>query len=104
MRTTHGKPFGSRIVGVRDAKAQLSRLLADVQDGGEWTITERGKPIARLVPFEKARLSFAERIRRLERDGTLEPEVGNRLVLSAPLPLPSGLAHRLLESDREARA
>ena len=39
-----------RTVGVRDAKARLSELLRDAQLGHEWTITERGKPIARIVP------------------------------------------------------
>jgi prevent-host-death family protein len=79
-------------------------LLADVQNGGEWTITERGKPIARLVPISPATLSFAERIRRLEENGTLEPQGVNQVPLAAPLPLPYGLARGLLESDRDSLA
>jgi prevent-host-death family protein len=37
-------------VGVRELRDHLSRHLAEVQDGQSLTITDRGKPIARLVP------------------------------------------------------
>jgi prevent-host-death family protein len=100
MKTTPGRRAGARAVGVRDAKSQLSRLLQDVQNGGEWVITERGKPIARLVPIDRGQLTLDERIRRLEENGTIEPERNDRLPLPPPLPLQSGLAQRMLEDDR----
>jgi len=37
-------------VGAFKAKAQLSRLLRAVENGEQFTITLRGKPIADLVP------------------------------------------------------
>lgn len=37
-------------IGAFDAKARLSELLRDVQQGGRYTITVRGKPVAELVP------------------------------------------------------
>lgn len=37
-------------IGVRDLKNQLSRYLQDVKQGRSITVTERGKPIAVLVP------------------------------------------------------
>lgn len=40
------------VVGVRDAKTQLSRLLARVEAGEDVVITRRGMPVARLVPYE----------------------------------------------------
>jgi len=101
MKTTRGKRSGARVVGVRDAKANLSRLLQDVQDGAEWTITERGKPVARLVPIARDTLSLAERLRRLEENGTIEPAASERLPLPPPLPLRSGLAQQMLEADRD---
>ena len=40
-------------VGVRELKANLSRYLARVKEGGEsLVITEHGKPVARLQPLE----------------------------------------------------
>ena len=41
-------------IGAFDAKAQLSRLLNEVKQGHCYTITLRGKPIADLVPSERA--------------------------------------------------
>lgn len=40
-------------VNVQEAKTQLSRLLADVEDGGDVVIARRGKPVARLVRYER---------------------------------------------------
>ena len=39
-----------KVVNVRQAKAQLSRLLAQVEAGEEVLIARRGEPVARLVP------------------------------------------------------
>ena len=35
--------------GIKDVKNNLSRLLAEVKAGEEILITERGKPVARIV-------------------------------------------------------
>ena len=40
------------IVNVHQAKTQLSRLLAQVEAGEDIVVARRGKPVARLVPFE----------------------------------------------------
>ena len=37
-------------IGAFEAKAQLSRLLRAVENGEQFTITVRGKPVADLVP------------------------------------------------------
>ena len=42
-------------VNVHEAKTHLSRLLARVSAGEEVLISRAGKPMARLVPVEKAR-------------------------------------------------
>jgi prevent-host-death family protein len=92
----------ARTTGVRDAKAQLSRLLRDVQRGREWVITDHGKPVARLVPASAKRLSLEERLRRLEEVGLLEAPRGHARNLPPPLPLKNGLAQRWLREGREA--
>ena len=38
-------------VGVRDLKNNLSRHLASVKDGAEITVTEHGRPVARIIPI-----------------------------------------------------
>jgi prevent-host-death family protein len=37
-------------VGMHEAKTQLSKLVARVEDGEEIVITRRGEPAVRLVP------------------------------------------------------
>lgn len=38
-------------VNVHQAKTQLSKLLAEVEKGGEVIVARDGKPVAKLVPF-----------------------------------------------------
>ena len=42
-------------IDVREAKAQLQRLLDRVERGEEFVIARAGKPVARLVPFRGQR-------------------------------------------------
>jgi prevent-host-death family protein len=42
-------------VNVHEAKTHLSRLLAKVARGDEVIIARGGKPVARLVPVQRAR-------------------------------------------------
>lgn len=91
-----------RTIGVRDAKARLSEILRDVGRGGRWTITDRGRPVAVLVPPTLATLTLPDRIRRLEEHGLIEPLDHEPEPLPPPLPLERGLASRWLREDRES--
>lgn len=54
------------LVGVRELKASLSRYLSKVKEGETVVVTERGKPIARIVP-----MGIPEHIARLMAKGTV---------------------------------
>jgi prevent-host-death family protein len=41
-------------VAIFEAKSRLSEILAAVEHGEEFTVTKRGEPIARIVPFRQA--------------------------------------------------
>jgi prevent-host-death family protein len=43
-----------RSAGVREARQNLSVLLDEVRKGREVIITERGRPVAKLVPPDRA--------------------------------------------------
>ena len=43
-----------RTAGVREARQNLSALLDEVRKGREIVITERGRPVAKLVPVSRA--------------------------------------------------
>ena len=44
-----------RTAGVREARQNLSALLDEVRRGREVVITERGRPVAKLVPPDRPR-------------------------------------------------
>ena len=58
-------------VGARELKARLGRYLQIVREGGTVVITDRGKPIGRMVPMGKAE-SVEERTRALVKAGLVE--------------------------------
>ena len=39
-----------RQAGIREARQHLSGLLEEVRNGGEVVLTDRGRPVARLLP------------------------------------------------------
>jgi prevent-host-death family protein len=41
--------------GIREARQNISELIEDVRKGREILITDRGRPVARLVPAEKVK-------------------------------------------------
>jgi prevent-host-death family protein len=52
----------SKNLGIREVKANLSSLLKKVKEGQEIIITDRGKPIGKIVPFPVKDFSLENRI------------------------------------------
>jgi len=71
-----------RGVGVRDLRDHLSRHLSTVKQGGEVTVTEHGKPIARLVPYNEP-----TQIEKMIAEGRITPPK-QPVDMSEPLPEP----------------
>jgi prevent-host-death family protein len=46
-------------VGMHEAKTKLSQLVERAQAGEDIVIARNGKPVARLVPVEQPKTSFA---------------------------------------------
>ena len=38
-------------IGTFDAKTHFSEIIENVQKGKNYTITKRGKPVAKIIPF-----------------------------------------------------
>jgi prevent-host-death family protein len=47
-------------VGIRELRQDASKILARVEDGEEFMVTDRGVPIARLVPYSKSPEQYYE--------------------------------------------
>jgi prevent-host-death family protein len=93
-----------RTTGVAQLKAHLSRYLAHVKGGQEVVVTERGRPVAKLVPV---RADGGSRRERLIRAGVLLPGRGRiRPSLLRPLkgpPLGDAVVRELLAEREEGR-
>ena len=92
-------------VPVAELKASLSRLLAVVKSGEELLITERGKPIAKIVPLPPGVQPEEDRLRRMAARGLVRLGDGKlpRACWSAPRPTdPGGEVRNALLSEREA--
>jgi len=51
-------------IAVFEAKSRLSEILAAVELGQEFTVTKRGTPIARIIPYHHVRQDEAARLAR----------------------------------------
>jgi prevent-host-death family protein len=88
-------------VSIREAKAELSNLLKSVEHGVEVVITNRGRPVGKIVPVVDDIMTVPQWIEKLEREGVLERAPAERRgLLPVPLQLPEGLAQRFLDEDR----
>jgi len=86
-------------VGIREAKINLSKYLKFVKNGNEVILTDRGRPVGKIVPVEKDELSLAERIKRLEDRGVLERKKENYKI-PPPLPVDGSIGQQILQEDR----
>ena len=57
-----------RRIGIRELKARLSECVRDVKSGATVIVTERGRPVARLVPEAG---SLEERLDALRQTGAI---------------------------------
>lgn len=85
-----------RAIGVRELRQQASRYLRDVEGGETIEVTDRGRPIARLVPVPRD-----EGVDELIASGRLAPARGDALELGPPLePAADVLPSRTLADQR----
>ena len=85
---------------ITQLKNSLSAYLRSVKEGEEVIITERGRPIARLVPVK----SMEKHLEELERRGLLRRGTGKLPEDFWDMPRPSdpeGLVLKALLQDRE---
>ena len=91
-----------RTTSVVQLKAHLSEYLRVVKAGHEVVITERGIPVARVVPFDEAERKLTRRAR-LARAGLLKAGRGKlpKWFLEPPAGTASGVVDALLAERRE---
>jgi prevent-host-death family protein len=83
-------------VGIRELRQQASKYLRLVQRGEILQLTDRGRPVALLVPVPEGGA-----VERLEAEERLTPAAGDLLELGAPIRARRGV---LLPSEALARS
>ena len=71
---------GMERVGVRELRQNLSVYLREIERGKSFEVTDRGQPVAMLVPLPKA----ATPLQRLIASGRVSAPAGDLLELGAP--------------------
>jgi prevent-host-death family protein len=82
-------------VGIRELRAHLSRYIEQVNDGEDIVVTDRGIPVARIVPMNGER-----KIDRLIAAGLVEPAPR---AVPRPLPKPIKIEGGISELVDEQR-
>ena len=95
-------------VGIRDCKARFSEIVRRVRAGEVIEITDRGEPVAKIVPVERTTSAgdpYEASIEALLEAGWIkERPPARRYRLPPPIQLPPGVdAQKMLREDRDAR-
>ena len=92
-----------KITAVSNLKARLSEYLNQVKAGNEVLITDRGKPVARLVPISRIKAA-GESLARMEKQGLIKLGSGKLPRDFWTMPRaedPKGLVLKALLEERE---
>ena len=93
-----------KTAAVSELKALLSKYLSKVKAGEEVVVTDRGKPIAKIVPIKRAEMEVPPHLLMLERAGLARIGKSSLPARFWSLPRPrdkKGLALKALLSERE---
>lgn len=92
-----------KAVAVSELKASLSRFLAAVKEGEEIIVTDRGKPVAKLVPVTRDETDRPPHLLALERAGMVKIGTGGLPHGFWDLPRPKDPKNRALEALLQER-
>ena len=83
-------------------KATLSAYIASVKGGEEVVVTDRGKPVARIVPVG-SEVGEGDRVRDLVARGVIRPGRAKPACALGELPIcaaPEGAVRRVIDAER----
>ncbi len=81
-------------VGIRELRDGLSRHLAAVREGHTITVTDHGRPVARIVP-----VGVPTNLERLIAEGSVKPARRSRQALPPPITT-TGVVSDLIDQQR----
>lgn len=91
------------ITNIAALKASLSELLAGVKAGEEVIVTDRGRPVARIVPYRSGGAELDDLVRKGQVRRSLSPLPPNFWTRPRPADPEGRLLQALLEEREAAR-
>lgn len=82
-------------VGVRELRDGLSRHLARVREGHVITVTDHGRPVARIIP-----VGTPTRLEQLIAEGNVTPAKDRKRTIGAPLRVDGTVSDLVSEQRR----
>lgn len=82
-------------VGVRELRDGLSRHLAEVRSGRTITVTDHGRPVARIVPVDRP-----TRLEQLVAEGRVSPAKRPKQAAPGPLKTQSTVSDLIADQRR----
>ncbi len=92
-----------KVVGARELKARLGTYLRDVREGIAVVVTERGRPVAEIVPIARSRSPVRAHLEELASRGEMTLAEPGALVEVEPVRISGGSLSRTISDDREDR-
>lgn len=94
--------------GIAELKARLSHFLSITRSGEEVVITDRGRPVARLVPLAEREAGIPGHLVEMERRGEVTIGTGKASATPDGLPRPKitpglSVVQALIDERREGR-
>jgi prevent-host-death family protein len=89
-----------KTVGIRELKQNPSKVIAEVKEGMSLTITERGRPVARIVPLTAVGLRALVEAGLARSPLTSPTSIGAPLTMQAGEKSPSQALRELREQER----
>jgi prevent-host-death family protein len=86
---------GMNWVGIRELRDGLSRHLAAVRAGHTITVTDHGRPVARIVPVDQP-----SALERLIAEGRIQPATQRERTLPDPVPADGTVSDLVAEQRR----
>lgn len=91
------------VVGAREFKTRLGTYLRQVREGRILTITDRGRPVAEVMPIEFTSRSVDARLARLRRQGVVNGQAKPVPPIANPIMGRGRSFSEAVSEDREDR-
>lgn len=94
--------MNQKVVGARELKIRLGSYLREVRAGATFVVTDRGTPIARLVPIATASGSEEAQLAQMQSLGFLTRDSAAGLGPAAPVTASGRSTTEILREERDA--